>query len=49
MRIEFAKAAALALRIDPISTATDISDASSVIGRAELLWMLTPRIVRCMR
>ncbi|MFN5497246.1 MAG: SixA phosphatase family protein [bacterium] len=49
MRIEFAKGAALALRIDPISTATEISDASSVIGRAELLWMLTPRIVRRMR
>lgn len=54
MRVDFAKGAALALRIDPITRNANtadakIPDASSVIGRAELLWMLTPRLVRRMR
>jgi phosphohistidine phosphatase SixA len=47
--IDFRKGAALALRFHlPVGTATP-PDASSVIGRAELLWMLTPRMVRRMR
>lgn len=59
MRVDFAKGAALALRIDPITRNANtadakipdakIPDASSVIGRAEVLWMLTPRMVRRMR
>ena len=48
MRIEFAKGAALALRIEPSPITTATPDASSVIGRAQLLWMLTPRLVRRM-
>jgi phosphohistidine phosphatase len=49
MRIEFAKGAALALRFQPPADAATPPDASSVIGRAQMLWMLTPRMVRRMR
>lgn len=49
LRIDFAKGAALALRFATPSDAATTPDASSVIGRAEMLWMLTPRIVRRMR
>ena len=49
MRIDFTKGAALALRIDQIPRSNKTADASSVIGCAELLWMLTPRMVRRMR
>ncbi len=49
MRIEFAKGAALALRFQPHADAAIPPDASSVIGRAQMLWMLTPRMVRRMR
>ena len=49
VRIDFAKGAALALRFAPSGAATTATDASSVVGRADLLWMLTPRMVRRMR
>lgn len=49
MTIDFAKGAALALRFPPRTNANTPPEASSVIGRAELLWMVTPRMVRRMR
>ena len=49
MKIDFAKGAALALRFQPPVDVTAPPDASSVIGRAQMLWMLTPRMVRRMR
>lgn len=49
VKVDFAKGAALALRVPPPADTTAPAEASSVIGRAELLWMLTPRIVRRMR
>lgn len=49
LSIDFAKGAALALQLDlPPDIATP-PDPSSVIGRARLLWMLNPRMVRRMR
>ena len=49
LAIDFAKGAALALRFDAPAAGTTPPDASSVIGRATLAWMLTPRMVRRMR
>jgi len=49
MRIEFAKGAALALRFQPPVDVAAPPEASSVVGRAQMLWMLTPRMVRRMR
>ncbi|MEY3143040.1 MAG: hypothetical protein RLY21_1533 [Planctomycetota bacterium] len=49
VKIDFAKGAALALRFEPLVHAATPADASSVIGHARILWMLTPRMVRRMR
>lgn len=44
LRIDFRKGAAMCLRMPP-----DGQDASAVIGRAELRWMVDPRLVRRVR
>jgi phosphohistidine phosphatase len=49
MKIDFAKGAALALRFQPPVDTAAPPEASSVVGRAQMLWMLTPRMVRRMR
>jgi phosphohistidine phosphatase len=49
MKIDFAKGAALALRFQPPVDTAAPPEASSVVGRAQMMWMLTPRMVRRMR
>ena len=44
MSIDFRKGAALVLRFEALT-----EDAASAIGSAQLLWMLTPQVVRRMR
>jgi hypothetical protein len=44
VRIDFRKGAAICLRLP-----SDGQDAAAVIGRAELRWMVDPRVVRRLR